>query len=577
MAFPATAAPAQTAAIGTAAAAAPQTAATKTGAAARPEAEQITPLPPPPTQLDLLPLLEASPQLRSDLLFFIRLAGTYCQSIFWQAFPRSAKTRRQRLFDLAQNGIPDSDGKLIPCGSAFKEAILNPKIRHAQTTDILNTGFIKLLQALAQTPAPKGHAKIYEIFSKGLVQRHGLPWNIDEFIAAVQRLIEMRHFLEHYKERIAKHNTPAPCEQAAFLTALGLLLLPQFCNELEHAAKRVKQPAAHEAAAQMALIFTHAKAKRAEGIKAMFAEARARKNIYAPGTERRKSGGYKNKKQKSRELQSGKWRKYYYGLKLAPTDLRENSFKRYYDFIGEQNFRQICARLGAPLAIGNLQQFDPDKPRDKNFVIYADTENRLSFKNEILPFYLAIMHIQKIMQFYLDNYAEKHPKPSPSELSALSRKDRKEAKYKTGKIKDLNLRAIRNQIAHNGLFWLTKNEGTGSLFSEQEIFTQIMQILTRKNPLIADSPFPRPAHFYNAVKAVLTAENCPIAQIEKTEAEPPSTIKLRRFSGKQNVSNERRQKYQKAQQSGTIEPRKALRFRLRQLIIAVKKAQNSLE
>ncbi|KAA6204609.1 MAG: hypothetical protein DU429_07830 [Candidatus Tokpelaia sp.] len=572
MILPATSAPAQTAATG--AAAAPQAAATKS-AAAHSAAEQNTP---PPKQLDLLPLLEASPQLRSDLLFFIRLCGTYCQSIFWQAFPRTAKKRRQRLFDLAQNGIPDSSGRRKPCGSAFKDAILIPKIRYAQTTDILNTGFIKLLQALAQTPAAKGQAKIYEIFSKGLVQRHGLPWNIDEFIAAVQLLVKMRHFLEHYDERIAKQDKiPAPQENAECLTVLGLLLLPQFCNELGHAAKHIKTNYAAAIIADMQSILQYAKEKRAEGIKAMFAEARARKNIYAPEAERTKSGGYKNKKQKSRELLSGKWRKYYYGLKLAPTDLRENRFKQYYDFIGEQNFRQICARLGAPLAMVNLQQFDPNNRRDKNFVIYAGTENRLSFKNEILPFYLTIMRLQKIIHFYSDNYAEKCLPLSPLQRRDMDKEQRKGAKKQIGRIKDPNLRAIRNQIAHNGLFWLTKNEETASLFSEQEIFTQIMQILTPQNPLIANSSFPRPAHFYNAVKAVLEAENCSITHIEKTATEPPGTIKLRRLSNKQKISGERLEKQRTARQNGKIEPRKALRFRLRQLILALEKAQDSLK
>jgi len=571
MGFPATPGPATTAA----AVILSQAATAKTGAAAHPASSQNTL--PPPAQLDLLPLLEASPRLRANLLFFIRLASTYCQSIFWQTFPRTAKKRRQQLFALAENGLPQPDGTIKPCGKNFKDAILKPKIRYAQTTDILNKGFIKLLQALAKTPAPKGHAKIYEIFTKGLVQRHGLPWNIDEFIAAVQRLIEMRHFLEHYKERIIKQNTPTPQETAEFLTALGLLLLPQFCNELEHAAKGIKPPAAHKAPEQMALIFTHAKAKRAEGIKSMFAEARARKNIYAAGEERTKSGGYKNKKQKSRELLSGKWRKYYYGLKLGPTDLRENRFKHYYDFIGEQNFRQICARLGAPLEISKLKDFDSHNPQQQDYILYASAENRLSFKNEIMPFYLVIMRIQKIMHFYIDNYAEKIPPLSSSQSRGMSKEQHKKAKKEAGKIADPNLRAIRNQIAHNGLFWQTKNEETGSSFSEQEIFTRIMQILMPQNPLIANSPFPRPAHFYNAIKAVLETENCPIAHIEKTATEPPSTVKLRHLSNKQKISNKRLKKYQKARQSGTKETRKALRFRLRQLITTLKDAWGSLK
>lgn len=511
---------------------------------------------PLPQELDLLPLLRQSPRLRADLLFYTRLAGTYCQTIFWQAFALSAKIRRKFLFETAKATIT---------GKSFKEAILNPQKRAAQSTDILHSGFVKLLKQLQQQPRPEPAINqgqtdsINDSFSKGLRERHGLPWDMAEFIAAIEILVKQRGFLEHFDERLKDNakgeqgHIPTLQENAKFIHALGLLLLPQFCNEVENTLRRIKDASGSkigaETAETIAAIFTDAKQKRAEGIKMMFAEARARKNMHK-GQEKTKNGKHKNKKQISRALLSGAWRKYYYGLKLSPTDFRENTFKRYYDFIGEQNFKQIYTLLGADLDSSKLKNFDMDNPQKGDYFIYASDTTRPSFRYEIALFYICVMRLQLLLHFYL-GYAPK------------GKKD---------KITDPILKEIRDTIAHNGLFWRVKNPDESVEFLPvKAVFRAIMHML--KTEHMSGSNIPPYTEFYDSAYMLLQQENCPIWHMKTAENEPPQTRKI----SKQILTHKLQLRKSLKKQAKHREERKLLRARLTIWIKQLQKANHKLE
>ncbi len=63
-----------------------------------------------PVTIDLLPLEQQFPDFRADELYFIRIAGAYIQSIFWDvssASSKSGKKRRAEMLKLAEASITD--------------------------------------------------------------------------------------------------------------------------------------------------------------------------------------------------------------------------------------------------------------------------------------------------------------------------------------------------------------------------------------------------------------------------------------------------------------------------------------
>jgi hypothetical protein len=64
--------------------------------------------------------LEQIPHFRSDQLYFIRMAGGYIRSIFWDVFLSSNKNRRKILYEVVDSlQVPtkDAEGHRIFCNS----------------------------------------------------------------------------------------------------------------------------------------------------------------------------------------------------------------------------------------------------------------------------------------------------------------------------------------------------------------------------------------------------------------------------------------------------------------------------
>ncbi|MFH1157796.1 MAG: hypothetical protein V1721_02770 [Pseudomonadota bacterium] len=416
-----------------------------------------------PQTIDL-EVLEENPDFRSDLLFFIRLTGAYAQAIFWQAFPRSAPARRKKMFETAKRKIEENKRN-------FRDAILDPKKRHAQTTDLFHKGFFDLLKELEKDDSIK------KVFADGLKQEHGIFWRFEEFIAALEVLKEKRDYLEHYEERKSGKQVFAPEKNAKALEALGFLLLPEICNMLEMSARAVKGAEAEKAAGDIYVLFGWCKQERAKSIH-LISEERKRSRL-----DKRKRKALATDADNTRV-----WLKSYRTLGISPTDYREFQFKRRYFFIGPQNLRALFGELGCPLQMKN-----------RALVYESGAGQKTSFKHDVEPFYLLAVRINAAICRYLD----------------FAPKDKKD------NIKDTELRNIRNTLAHNGLFWRIYPEGSPSPspLTVEEVFSQVLEPLTRGDR----------SEFCDSIERLLRRENHAVLHTRTVDGHP-KTEKIRRWN-----------------------------------------------
>ncbi|MBW7837953.1 MAG: hypothetical protein H3C28_15105 [Sphingomonadales bacterium] len=419
-----------------------------------------------PKSLDLF-VLEENPDFRSDFLFFIRLAGTYAQTIFWQAFPRSAMARRKKMYEIAKKTISEDK-------KPFREAILEPKKRYTKTTDIFHKGFIQLLRELEKDP------DIKKTFSDGLKQEHGIFWNFNELIEALEVLREKRHYLEHYEERRRKKEIFDKRKNVFVMEALGILLLPELCNMLEMSAEAVKGKAAREVRKDIHTLFAWCKQERTNSIQRMFSIERKRSSL-----------DKRRRKALAPDAQNTQvWLKSYRALCTSPTDYKQFQFKRRYDFIGPQNLRILFKELGAPL-----------QHKSRSLVYESGVKPTLSFRYDVEPFYLLAVRIGATIHRFLD----------------FAPKDRK------GKLVDRSLIDIRNTLAHNGLFWDIHSNGNLTMKPE-EVFNKILAFLSKG----------RRTEFCDRIEALLRRENHPI--IHSTVDGHPKTEKIWRCNEEWRVS-----------------------------------------
>ncbi len=374
-----------------------------------------------PQDIDLSSL-EENHVFRSDLLFFIRLAGTHAQTLFWQGFPRSAMARRKKMFSIAKKAIPKNKAH-------FRSAVLDPKCRHTKTTDIFHKGFLSLLRKLQEDES------LQKIFADGFKQQHGIFWRFEQFNDAIEILIDKRHYLEHYAERKRKRETFNAQKNTKVLEALSILLLPGICNMLEMRARSVKEKTAQAAADGMHTLFEWCRQENAESRRLMFSEERKRARI---GKTRRKALA-------TDADNTAIWLKSYRALGISPTDYREFQFKRRYDFIGPQNLRAIFECLGLPL-----------QKKSRALIYTADHAEKPSFRHDIEPLYMLTMHIGAVIHHYID----------------FAPKDKKGEK-----IQDADLHNIRNTLAHNGLFWRIYAQDNKSPLTVEDVFAKVLASL----------------------------------------------------------------------------------------------------
>ncbi len=162
--------------------------------------------------LDLSPLLQR-PGFQADLLYFIRMAGTYIEAIFLDA-RLTWKDNRFKSFQAIIDELAKKEPKHEKQWSALRNK--DPHIEFATTEPF------KLLLANLATEHKNS-------LSRRLQWEHALPWSFDVYYQKIETLRKYRHFLEHLRDKPPPGQRP---DDAELLHILGLLLLPYLQNHL---------------------------------------------------------------------------------------------------------------------------------------------------------------------------------------------------------------------------------------------------------------------------------------------------------------------------------------------------------
>jgi hypothetical protein len=466
--------------------------------------------------IDLSHLESRFASFRSDELFFIRLASPYIATIFRTVFGRSNKERLKYI-----RGILMTD-KFEKGDGLYLRQALAPQFYMANSPrpiDATNGPFRRLISAI-ETPDVITHFEDTLKLQFGIYERFRCPTGIRStlmsFEEAIICLINRRNFLEHYAKMDKKgrykdrenynqkrQEGEAGYSDDALMSALGLFLLPDIFHLF------VGRIASYEA--KLGIKSDNAERLRHQ-IKAITKTRRER-------TKQRISNELTRAKITDKALRKklllgrDKWRDAYVWLQDDATDYRENEFKLRYHFIGAQNIDLIVRFLhanGAP--------------------------QKLHFKSQIEAFYILSVNINLIIHRFLQNAPrdeKDHPVFPDAELTK-------------------SISAIRNTIAHNGLFWnvhrgdeiMTVDQVLGALFE------------AAKTGLVAKShPDANVLNdLYSSLERLLKEQNYSTAYFGPPVAEQPTLKFIRRWK------KEARQKFgQDRSEAIRLDKRKAIR------------------
>lgn len=431
-----------------------------------------------------LSYLEQIPHFRSDELYFIRMAGGYIRSIFWDVFLSSNKNRRRILYEVVDSlRVPteDAEGYRIFCNSIKPDPETK---RRKGVLDCLSGKFAQVLTALPEAvvevfegaPEQKGIPKQNGI----LQQNHGifLKFKNDKktpndltFVRAIEILYKRRNFLEHFKEQKnynkKRDNKESGYTDAELVEALGMFLLPE---TLHHFAGRVASYEAkqHKATDNAKIIREQAiriVKDRREKTKEMFTSERTRKNI-------------KDKSQRKKMVdESLPWRVAYREMSPSKTDYKENEFRIRYQVIGKNHIEKIRQKLTR-----------------------GRVESNLHFKRDVEGFYLLTFDINLVIHRFFEELKE-----SGTDLTERSKR-------------------IRNQIAHGGFFWDVQNpDSPQEVYDEREIFTEILSAAQKAKG------YERVNDLFTQIEKQLRRENFSVVDIEGL---PPQTLHITKWAKK---------------------------------------------
>jgi hypothetical protein len=368
--------------------------------------------------LDTFDQLESSAAFRADMLYFLRMAGNYVETIFLDTRVKWTGNR-----SIAYKACLGTLATADPQKKQFMDAMWKqqPPMEFAFKVD-----FTHLLENLEITHKDN--------LARRLQWEHALPWGFDAFTRAITNLRTYRHFLEKYDEFISKNKQrPAISD---ILKLLGLLLLPHLHNHLvgrviHHERKqRLRRARFGEA---VRTIMRAAESDRREASRNLFG-LKTRQML--PPNERRDRVAY-NDRWKARFplwFADDSWPRY-----------NEHNFKVRFHFIGSANLESLSTALQGDIA----------NPKAG----YFDDPARCDFIREIEPLYYATLDINLILHKFLP------------ELKKSGKKD----KDKQGV--DPIVTAIRNQIAHGGLFWQVKDKSANNaVYPLQNIFAGMLNL-----------------------------------------------------------------------------------------------------
>jgi hypothetical protein len=369
--------------------------------------------------IDLTPLLQR-PGFRADMLYFLRMAGTYIETIFIDARV-NWKDNRLKTYQ----SIIDARLKKEPSQKNFLVAMRkqDPGIEFAFKKD-----FTFLLADLQ--PTHKDHIR------RRLLWEHALPWDFKRYDEVIETLRSYRHYLEHFDEKIKKGEHRLPDKN--LLKMLGLLLLPHLHNHLIgrviHHERKLDLPKNSYSAA-VRIIMRGAETDRREASHNLFG---LKTRQLLPRNER-----------KDRETYNQRWKERF-PLWFAPDTwprYNEHNFKVRYHFMGQARLNKLGAAL---------QNATPHKG-------YFDDPAQCDFIRELEPLYYATLDLNLILHKFL---AER-------EAAGVD--------VKNVNVVGRVIPALRNEIAHGGFFWSVTNKSNNMIHPLKNIFSAMLKLMPDKN------------------------------------------------------------------------------------------------
>ncbi len=428
-------------------------------------------------------ILEENAEFRADFLFFLRLVNTYIESVFWHVFEKTSSSGQRKK----RKQLKDIVGSILDDG-AFIEASLMDDIfleNNKRTLDVFSSDFKKILEKFPES--------LKQAFIDKMKIEHAIFISFPELLETLEQLRTRRNHLEHYPQ-----NKRGDDEKISL--ALGRFLIPEllhvFSGRIAHYAKKEKDRSKREA------IF-----KMKHELDSMFNEynkfRRYETNKLFQFTRSKKDGNLHKSKRKSLVDPSLSWRIARLQTSGHESDYREHQFKLRYYFIGPRNLKTIQNMLA-----------DPDQQRleSKDRVIYRSDGKRLSFKRDIEPLYTLAMKIGLILHRNLmlcENYEEN---ALNSSYSRNERQKTKKAEYKKKYDSALSdIKAVRDYIAHNNLFWDIYCPQLKRHLSPREVFQTVFDGL-------ASRPFTNKlellSNLHQQLEAEMKRENYAILEVE---------------------------------------------------------------
>lgn len=471
---------------------------------------------------DMLGGLLPSHAFRSDLLYFIRLAGNYAASIFISCRSKAPSNKRKQLALFLEN-YTFTDHHL-------KEALIQKK----GWFDALKVEFPTFIEGMP--------VYLRERLSHCLQHDHALPMNHRAFSETINTLIQYRHYLEHYEEQERTRRWPSVSD-SKLLTSLGLMLLPHLHNHLlgriqSHSRKR-RIKISLTTIQQM---LKNAVSQRREasrfinGLKLKVDHEALRHSILTKyGNEPSDAAVHriaKENRKKRQDLEHSKSAM----LDFYRTYFPEDQWPRY----NFQNFLIRYAFIGA----AHIKEIEA-------FIFQPGFEGHRDFMEVIEPFFNVSMDIALLLHVWL------------SELEAEGVRVRN--KKTVGSV----IVALRNNIAHGGWIWNTRANETHPALSLNELLNALLA-LPHQHQLT--DPQQRCNDLLTKLEAIL--RNVPRAKIYRKLGEGddpnqrPPPITIRRWT------RERRRQYSDTSQ-WQINKRPALRAIIAQWLREIGEARNT--
>lgn len=353
------------------------------------------------------------PAFRSDLLYFIRLAGNYACSIFRDTRERAQSKHRKQFAEWLAANVADKDDKLW-----------RALVHNERWFDTLKADFPRMIEDMPDAMRNR--------LDRVVQQDHALPLDLRNFTACLDDLREARGWLEHYDERRAKGDAGRITDER-LLRILGLMLLPFMGNHLlgrmrHHARRsgfrRVTEPVNRaKAILESALADRREASRHINGLKRKNDHETIRRHIMqnygnAPGDQAVHRIA-KEEAKKRRDLESRKaalieLHRRYFPDNLWPRYNYENFLIRF-AFIGRGRIGEMEALLGG---------------------------ERHDFIQAIEPLFMLSMDVALVLHGWL------------AELEAAGVPVR--TRKKVGAV----VPALRNALAHGGWFWKVDDPDT---------------------------------------------------------------------------------------------------------------------